>query len=202
MRREYKLSEPGRVLHRHMVNNSGNQGQRGSGVSWLPPPDRASFYNVDTGEEIIFKVNPGDLRRSENVNWIAKPSPGSVGPDYQYGGGGERRITINLILDATDSHIDNEGVLKQLSKIELLTYPRGEQGLLDSQFFGPPTILFQFGPRVWEVVINSLNIRETHHDVRLQPIFVRVSVDMMINLLYSDANEGLHSQRVNWSGSK
>lgn len=183
-----------------MANNSGYEGQRGTGVSWLPSPDRASFYNVDTGEEIIFKVNPGDLRRSENVNWISKSSPGSAGPDYQYGGGGERRITINLILDAIGEPIDNEGVLKQLSKIELLTYPRGNGGLLDSQFLGPPTLLFQFGPRVWEVVINSMTIRETHHDRRLQPVFVRLSVDMMINLLYSDANEGLHSQRVNWSG--
>ena len=179
--------------------SSGSPRVTRSRPSYIADPVKAMFYLADHGIKIECQVNPNQLKRIESAEYASMTAPGSAGYDYQYTGGGERRITVKCVLDALGKTPEEDGVLRELSAMELMTYPAGEDGLLDSQFVGPGLILFAYGQRVWQVVVRSINILEKIHDHLLNPIYAEVQVDMAIDLLYSDVNQALHSQRVSWA---
>jgi hypothetical protein len=187
----------GKIGGKRPVTDSGRETR--SRPSYLPDPVKATLYLVDHGILLECQVNPSTLKRIESADWVSKPSPGSAGHDYQYTGGGERKITATFILDALGAS-DGDGVLNDLSVFEMMTYP-SKGGLNDSMFTGPGTVLFTYGQRTWEVVVTSVSIKEEMHDKKLNPLFVKVQVAMLIDLLYSDANEALHASRKTWSTS-
>lgn len=114
----------------------------------------------------------------------------------------EPTIGFDVRLDATDKLDEGDdlaeefGIAPQLSTLELMVYPKGEQwlgaaarvgALLGKEDFyqprgpNPPLILFIFGrKRVLPVNINSMNITETEFSANLNPIRATVAVQLTV----------------------
>lgn len=158
---------------------------------YSPVANRGFITNVETGENIEFKVNPATMERIISIDWAVIQSPGSAGPEYQYTGGGARQIQFDLVLDGVDRPIQEGGVLRELSQLELLTYPKGQGALENRMFLSPPRLVFVYGPRQWEIIIEKLRITEKVHNHLLIPIFVSIEITALVDLLYSEVNEAM-----------
>jgi hypothetical protein len=168
---------------------------------YAPKADRGFITNIETGENVEFQVNPATMERVINLDWTVIQSPGSSGPEYQYAGGGEREIKFDLTLDGIDRPIQEEGILKELSQLELFTYPRGQDALQNRMFLSPPRLILGYGPRQWEIVIEKLRITEKIHNRLLIPIFATVEVTAKVDLLYSEVNQALFNKTSKWASS-
>lgn len=166
---------------------------------YSPIANRGFITNIETGENVEFQVNPATVERIINIDWAMIQSPGSSGPEYQYTGGGAREIKFELTLDGIDKSIQEEGVLRELSQLEMFTYSRGQDTLQNSMFLSPPRLIFGYGPRQWEIIIEKLRIVEKIHNHLLIPIFATVEISAKVDLLYSEVNQSQVDKMKQWA---
>jgi len=169
--------------------------------SYSPIADRGFIANTETGENVEFQVNPATMERLISVDWATIQSPGSAGPEYQYTGGGEREIKFDLTLDGIDRPMSENGVLHELSQLEMFMYPKGKGALENRMFLSPPKIILGYGPRQWEIIIEKLRITEKICNNHLIPIYVTVEVTAKVDLLYSEVNQTMYDNTSRWASS-
>lgn len=149
---------------------------------------------------IIFQYNPENLTRSLD------PQIGSEGGSrsevLRLKGAPKESISAEIAIDATDQLekanpiTTRVGIYPQLSALEMLIYPKSLVvirntllSLLGSvEITQPqaPLTLFAWGPaRIVPVVVNSMSITEEMHDVLLNPIRAKVSLNLRV-LNYDD----------------
>lgn len=120
-------------------------------------PTKATIRNLDTGETIKCLFNPTEYTIQKSNNWRPQPVKGKNVPKLEFGGGGSRTMTFELLLDAFEKGGDVRQSVEKLWKLTMLE-PKNKNKSTDRA--RPPIILFQWGGN-WEfkAVVTSLSVR-------------------------------------------
>lgn len=164
---------------------------------------------------VVFQFNPDKLTRNRTVKFTPPSDAGTSDlrqfhqfhkdlldiRDYQNVTLDEETISFEIRLDATDNLDEGDfitqefGITPQLSALEMMVHPKGENILdiaissLLSSLTGysftskenPPLVLFVWGrKRVLPVNITSMNITETEFSTDLNPIRATASVSLNV----------------------
>jgi hypothetical protein len=147
---------------------------------------------------ILFQYNPESLARTISAQ-SSEGSSGEQSEPFRLKGPPVEAISIEIELDATDQlefpdqnqNASTMGISPQLSALELILYPKSSQLILNSilslsgelEILPPegPFTIFSFGPkRMVPVRLTEFRITEEFHDVNLNPIRAKVSLEMRI----------------------
>lgn len=149
---------------------------------------------------VVFQYNPKTLRRQ--IAPSLSQSEGPAGDALRLNGAPRETIDLELEIDAADQMEKGDGVTgqmgiyPQLSALEMLTYPKSLNVILNTALLAAgvieivppeaPFTLFVWGAkRVVPVRLNSLTITEEEYDPNLNPIRASASVGMQV-LSYND----------------
>lgn len=153
-------------------------------------PLRASISRIENGRIINvweFMFNPNALNRSRRVVWDFMKSPGGIGSVAEFVRTDDQSISFDIFLAARRSgqnllqrnQSSDSGLRAELAEIESWTLPSLDLFLEDdTQFISPPTLVFSFGKRTWECVATGVSVKETQHDLDLNPTLAVVSVQL------------------------
>jgi hypothetical protein len=149
---------------------------------------------------IIFQYNPETLTRSLEAQTAG--DGGDRSEALRLKGAAVETISLDVEIDATDqleksdSNAISMGIYPQLSALEMLIYPKSALVIANTVLMAAgtievvppmsPLILFIWGPkRVLPVRLSSFSITEEAHDVNLNPIRAKVSLQLRV-LSYND----------------
>jgi hypothetical protein len=156
----------------------------------------------DITNTIYFQYNPDTMTRTLTPQ-IAQRTGGDRREMLRFKGPPKETIKLDAELDSTGplpaTEQDNAiqiGIYPQLSALETLIYPTttqvasnlnlAERGLLEIVPMEAPLTLLVWGPnRVLPIQLTSFTITEEAYDVNLNPIQVKVSLNMQV-LTYDD----------------
>lgn len=123
-------------------------------------------------EYLPFQINPSGFRDTTGLEWAEQGSPGSPSPFFQYMGGKGRTITIQIFLDAYESH-RYQVTLQQW--IDFL-----DSFLPQAQFDDPPRLLLAYGPYVKECDLVDLEREFTMFNPSLEPIRATATLTLRV----------------------
>jgi Contractile injection system tube protein/LysM domain len=126
----------------------------------LPPPtgfERANL-EIEGGGRIKCWFNPKEYTIAKQNQWKIDPVVGTALPTAQFGGGQPRKLTLDLMFDASDSSLDVRTVTDQLFKaMEINTALGSGKGKNSGR---PPMITFTWGSTVtFKAVADSLSVQ-------------------------------------------
>jgi hypothetical protein len=150
---------------------------------------------------IVFQYNPETLTRTLQAQ-TAGGQGGDRSEALRLKGAPTEDIKLDVEIDATDQLEKGEatatsmGIYPQLSALEMLIYPKSALVIANTVLLATGTIevippasvltLFIWGPkRVLPVRLTQFSITEESHDVNLNPIRAKVSLNLRV-LSYND----------------
>jgi hypothetical protein len=126
----------------------------------LPPPTgfkRASL-EIEGGAQIECWFNPKEYSIQKQNQWKVDPVVGTALPTAQFGGGQPRKLTLDLMFDASDSTLDVRTVTDTLFKAMEVDKALGSGSGKNSG--RPPMITFNWGSTVmFKAVADSLSVQ-------------------------------------------
>jgi nucleoid-associated protein YgaU len=126
----------------------------------LPPPTGFERANLDIegGGRIQCWFNPKEYTIAKQNQWKVDPVVGTALPTAQFGGGQPRKLTLDLMFDASDSSLDVRSVTDQLFKaMEINTGLGSGKGKNSGR---PPMITFTWGSTVtFKAVADNLSVQ-------------------------------------------
>jgi len=149
---------------------------------------------------IIFQYNPQSLTRS--IRARTSSTEGDQSEVARLSGAPEEKISLDIEIDATDqlekadTTAISMGIYPQLSALEMLLYPKSSQIIANTALMATgtieiippqgPFIFFIWGmKRILPVRMDEFTITEEAHDVNLNPIRAKVSLNLRV-LSYND----------------
>ena len=165
---------------------------------------KAAIVSIDlitqTTSVIQFQYNPDTLTRKLQGRTSGEGENKSGALHLQ--GAPQETITLDIEIDATDQLEKADGtavsmgIYPQLSALEMLIYPKSSVVIANSALLAAGTIevipqvapmtLFSWDPnRVLPVRLTDFTITEEAHDINLNPIRAKVSLNLQV-LSYSD----------------
>jgi hypothetical protein len=151
---------------------------------------------------IVFQYNPDTLTRSVQAQVARRQEYGNRAEPMRLAGAPTESIGLEVEIDATDQlergdeKTADMGIYPQLSALEMLLYPKtlavvantalALMGVTEWIPTEAPMTLFVWGiKRVVPVRLTGVSITEEAHDVNLNPIRAKVSLDLRV-LSYND----------------
>jgi Contractile injection system tube protein/LysM domain len=131
----------------------------------MPPPltgfEKASLEIEGTSSPIDCWFNPKEYTIQKQNQWKVDPVVGTALPTAQFGGGQPRKLSLDLLFDATDSDsLDVTDVTQQLFKAMEVQSALGSGTGKNSG--RPPMITFVWGSTVsFKAVADSLSVQYT-----------------------------------------
>lgn len=116
---------------------------------------------------IPFRFNPTEFQIAKTNTFAELPIPGLQSPPLQYVRGGSEKLTLDLIVDTSDS-------LKDVRK-EYTDALRALMGI-ENEIHAPPIIKLVWGQDVFTGVMESLTITYTLFDPKGVPLRAKCSV--------------------------
>lgn len=181
-----------------------------SGFTDSPKVVRGALVVIDTPSStpqvIAFQYNPDSMTRSLQVQGSGSSNAGDASPidAFRIKATPIETINIEVEIDASDQleHPDqnpsvvDEGILPQLSALEILLYPSSQyiNSVMNAAFSGTlevvppegPFLLFVWGPkRILPVHLTKFDITEEAFDTNLNPIRAKVALGLRV-LSYFD----------------
>jgi hypothetical protein len=118
---------------------------------------------------IPFRFNPTDYQLAKTNNFAELPIPGLHSPPLQYVRGGSEKLTLDLLVDTSDSLEDvREKYTNGLRKLMAL----------DEELHAPPIIKLVWDQDVFTGVMESLTITYTLFDPKGVPLRAKCSVGL------------------------
>jgi hypothetical protein len=180
-------------------------------VTFLPASPRflkGAIVGIDVtnplASVIVFQYNPDTLTRTLQAQTPAggRSTAASRSEPMRLAGPPAESIKLDIEIDATDQLEKGErtavdlGVYPQLSALEMLIYPKTIVVLANTVLAAlgttaviapeAPMTLFVWGPkRVLPVRLTGFSITEEAHDVNLNPIRAKATLDLRV-LTYND----------------
>src|SRR5262249_13132252 len=104
--------------------------------------------------------NPKEYTIQKQNQWKVDPVVGTALPTAQFGGGQPRKLSLDLLFDASDSDLDVSSVTDRLFKMMEVNKARGSGGGKNSG--RPPMVTFTWGGTVtFKAVADSLSVQYT-----------------------------------------
>ena len=148
-----------------------------------------------------FHFNPGTINRSREAKYDFMNSPGTAGSSAEFVRTDDQTVGLKILLAATRKGnlttsqrlvTRAKGIRPELAEMESWTLPAFEDFLVDeTNYIQPPTLIFSFGERSWEVVCLQCSIREFQFDSNLNPTLAEVNLRLKTK---STSIRGLKSQ--------
>ena len=135
------------------------------------------IINSDDNNNLIFQFNPAELSIEHGANYATIESPGSDYPVVYYCGRRLEYIPLTLQFYGVSTN------LKVEKFFEDITTPRKQQKNIirgTNQFISPPVLSFVWGQRVYDVLMETANIKKTMFNSRLQTMDMIVSCKMIV----------------------
>ncbi len=128
--------------------------------------------NRDTGEELVFSVNPTEYHFSRNFDYNVEPCLGQAAPMVSYRSGGASELTSQLIFDQdADSKLDIKKLntfVKNLNKISTDTK-------------STPLLEFSMGSFVFAGYARRLSFHGVRFDARGDVTSARLDLALVSN---------------------
>lgn len=118
---------------------------------------------------IPFRFNPTEYQLAKTNNFAELPIPGLVSPPIQFVRGGSEKLTLDLLVDTSDSL---EDVRKKY------TNALRDLMALNSKLHAPPVVKLVWDSDVFTGVMESLNITYTLFDPKGVPLRAKCSVGL------------------------
>jgi nucleoid-associated protein YgaU len=80
-------------------------------------PEKGSLEGIGTGVKIDFMFNPANYSIRKSNNWNAQKTKGKDVAPLEFGGGGNRELTLELFFDTYEKGTSIEGYMKDLWKL-------------------------------------------------------------------------------------
>ncbi|MFM7201370.1 MAG: hypothetical protein ACKO6N_11310 [Myxococcota bacterium] len=132
------------------------------------PPMKAVFTNTDGGPPLTVLLNPNTLSIKRKASWTSKPVLGMPYPSLQFSGGGSDELSLELMLDATETPTS---VLDAVKTIYSWT-------ISDPKLGRPPVILFTWGELAFGGVVEDFDVKFKLFDDTRAPRRAEVSIDL------------------------
>jgi hypothetical protein len=126
----------------------------------LPPPSgfKRATLDVEGGGQLECWFNPKEYTIQKQNQWKVDPVVGTALPTAQFSGGQPRKLTLDLLFDASDSTLDVRSVTDTLFKAMEINPALGSGRGKNSG--RPPTITFNWGSTVmFKAVADSLSVQ-------------------------------------------
>lgn len=136
--------------------------------------NKGAIAEVDTGERIVFTLNPESIEDSKTTDFANIDIPGMSHPRYQYTGGGERGLSFSIFLHSGAGE-DVPTALKFLRSWLYAEYSEGK--LIEA----PKKLLIIFGDS-WpdeQWLLKSMRITHNRFDKELNSIYAEVELDFV-----------------------
>jgi nucleoid-associated protein YgaU len=176
--------------------NASPNGSAPSGVRL----DRSGFQQAslqfEGGEpELKCWFNPREYSITKTNRWDVKEVVGQALPVAQFAGGQPRKLSLDLLFDATDSTRDVRAVTDQLFRVMEVKTSLASG---DSKNSGrPPMVTFSWGAIVsFKAVIDSLTVQYTLFDQTGNPLRAQVK----LSLIQADRAEDASAQNPTTRG--
>lgn len=120
-------------------------------------------------KDIPFRFNPTEYQLAKTNNFAELPIPGLASPPLQFVRGGSQKLTLDLIVDTSDS-------LKNVRK----EYTDGLRDLMsiENDIHAPPLVKLVWDEDVFTGVMESLTITYTLFDPKGVPLRAKCSVGL------------------------
>lgn len=137
-----------------------------------------------------FQLNPEDISWERGTNWTELRAPGTTSNQAMFVNVDSTSITLKFLVARlavgyrrgrgaeflAQGGID-AGVLPDLAEIESWGLPSMSRFLSNQyEYIPPPTLLLYWGYRTWKVTARNIQVRETHHNEKLDPMIAEVTV--------------------------
>lgn len=119
--------------------------------------------------KIPFRFNPTEYQLAKTNTFAELPIPGLASPPIQYVRGGSEKLTLDLIVDTSDS-------LKDVRK-EYTNALRGLMGI-ENEIHAPPIVKLVWTQEVFTGVMESLTITYTLFSTKGVPLRAKCSVGL------------------------
>jgi hypothetical protein len=126
----------------------------------LPPPSgfKRATLEIEGGAQIECWFNPKEYTIQKQNQWKIDPVVGTALPTAQFSGGQPRKLTLDLLFDASDSSLDVRSVTDTLFKAMEINQALGSGRGKNSG--RPPMITFSWGSTVmFKAVADSLSVQ-------------------------------------------
>jgi len=149
----------------------------------MPPRQLTGFQQasleVEGGKELKCWFNPKDYTIAKQNQWNAKTVPGVSLPKAEFGGGQPRKLTLDLLFDATDSKDTKKDIAKDTAMLFWMMEAEKSkaQGKNSAR---PPTVRFKWGEtvRFWGY-IDSLSVQYLLFNSSGAPIRAQAKVSLI-----------------------
>lgn len=145
-----------------------------------PPGFQPAQLEIERGQPIKCWFNPKEYSIAKQNKWEVKPVVGKALPVAQFGGGQPRKLTLDLLFDASDLGSDEDvlGVTRELFKAMEVDAALGSGAGKNSG--RPPMVTFTWGEVLtFKAVVDSLSVQYTlfHPDGR--PVRAKVKLSLI-----------------------
>ena len=149
--------------------------------------EKGSIAEVDTGERIMFTLNPESIEDRKATDYASVGIPGMSHPRYQFTGGGERELSFKIYLHKGAG----EDVPTALKLLRSWLYAEYSDGKLVE---APKKLLIIFGDswpdETW--LLKSMHITHNKFDRELNSIYAEVALEF---IEYIDESVGMEDVR-------
>ena len=105
-------------------------------------PEKGSLEGIDTNVKIEFMFNPASYSIKKSNNWNPQKTKGKNVAPLEFGGGGNREITLELFFDTYEKGTSIERYMKDLWKLMYIDEQKKDR---DTQKGEPPKCRLQLG---------------------------------------------------------
>jgi hypothetical protein len=135
-----------------------------------------AVLKIEDGEEIRCLFNPKEYSIVKTNQWTYKPVTGSGLPTAQFGGGQGRKLSLDLLFDATD---EENGDVRLLTDKLFAAMEPSKQHATGGNTARPPMIEFRWGmTSTFNAVCDSLSVQFTMFRSDGVPIRAQAKVDL------------------------
>jgi nucleoid-associated protein YgaU len=119
-------------------------------------PEKGSLEGIDTSIKIEFMFNPATYAIRKNNSWNAQKTKGKNVAPLEFGGGGNREITLELLFDSYEKGSSIEKYMKDLWKLMFIDEQKKDA---NTKKGAPPKCRLQLGKWLpdFTCVITSMN---------------------------------------------
>ncbi len=153
---------------------------------------RAYLAKISNGEiqyVYEFQFNPTEDEKAREVEWGWAAAQGTALPEAVFTRIASEKFTMQLFLDATENYsADKEGVRADIAALESFTFPDPDMYSADmGQVASPPPALFGIGEDVYNIVVESTNVRVVRRNFEMHP--TRAFVDIKLSSTFTDVKK-------------
>jgi hypothetical protein len=158
--------------------------QPGAQAGWRGQLKKMMLVSIDQSLKVKFQYNPPEFSNTRSNSFPDIKSPGVTIPYYQFTGGSEQLINLNIFLDcrehrkSADGKNDDPDIEVVVDTLHKMMTPDPKYGAsqMTGQFAPPPTLYWVWGEQVVECVLQQIQVTRKMFDRELKPVRAEIAM--------------------------